>query len=358
MQAETAEMTRCFYHQQLALAKAVSRHQISSMRTVVIGTRGSALALAQTTLIKEALEKCHPKIRFQIQIIKTTGDKLQKEPRYEVNPIFGIIPIPDEEPDKPLPKKLPKGLFTKELETALIRSKIDVAVHSLKDLPTEALGGLVVAAIPQREDARDLLISREGWTLDQLPHAAVIATGSPRRRSEILRLRPDLVFEDIRGNIDTRLRKLESKPHWAALVLAKAGFQRLRPDLGSLKMSDIPLPDLLPAPGQGALALQCRAADTEVGEIVFRLNHHASRCCAETERAFLSGLGGGCQMPLGTLAEYREGTVSFRARLYKAPGEKASEFSGKWKSDEAPKLSRDLASLHAQSSEVLKQAID
>ena len=309
---------------------------------VVIGTRGSGLALAQTNWVKEQLEKLHPRQRFEVKIIKTTGDRLQKEDLIVVDEAGRVSQVAAPAPRKK-PARLPKGLFTKELEVGLLRRHIHLAVHSLKDLPTETPGGLLVAAIPKRADPRDVLITRGETSLADLPRGAVIATGSPRRRQELLRVRPDLVCADIRGNIDTRLRRLEEHADWHGIVLAAAGLERLRPHVEGFTITPLSPDEMLPAPGQGALGIEIRADDELVQSLMAPFNHHATRCCVETERAFLRGLGGGCELPLGALAVHEDGKITFRARLHDASG--CREFGGAWPLAEAAERAFELAQI-------------
>lgn len=257
------------------------------MKPIVIGSRGSALALAQTRLIQGELQRAWPDRSFELRIIKTQGDRLSE------NAFTG--------------SPLGKGLFTAELEEALRRGEIDLAVHSLKDLPTTPAGGLILGAIPRRVDARDVLITKTGASLEQLPAGAILATGSPRRSAQLKHMRPDIVTAPIRGNIDTRLRKLRESTEWAGLVLAAAGLERLGPGMQGLTVTPLPFSIMLPAPGQGALALQMRAGDEAVHKISATVHDAATAAQVEAERAFLAGLGGGCQQPIAAYAEIRPG---------------------------------------------------
>ena len=255
------------------------------MKTLVFGSRGSALALAQTRLVMAQLQAMRPDYSFDLRIIKTQGDRLS------------------EEANRPFSEPLGKGLFTGELERALRNNEIDLAVHSLKDLPTANAEGLTLAAIPMRADARDVLITRGVTTLEELPAGSMIATGSPRRASQIRAMRRDLQAVPIRGNIDTRLRKFRAQEEWSALLLAAAGLDRLRPDLAGLTVTPLPTSIMLPAPGQGALALQARENAEEVRDLA-RVIHHAETAFAvAAERAFLHALGGGCQQPIAAYGE-------------------------------------------------------
>ncbi|MBX7157278.1 MAG: hydroxymethylbilane synthase [Verrucomicrobiae bacterium] len=261
------------------------------MKPFIIGTRGSALALAQTTWVKDQLQKNFPSQTFELRLIKTQGDQLQKQNESAIT--SSTTP-------------LSKGLFTKELENALLTKEIDFAVHSLKDLPTELTPELTIAAIPQRASAHDVLITRYETRFEDLPKNAHLATGSPRRQQELLRLRPDLQFSAIRGNIDTRLKKLEQNSDWHGLVLAAAGLERLSPETSNLKIIPLSYDILLPSPGQGALAIQTRTHDSQSQALAQSLDDPITRCCVETERQFLAGFGGGCQFPLGAYGYLKE----------------------------------------------------
>ncbi len=249
------------------------------MSRIVLGSRGSALALAQTRWVAERLQEAHPGLEVTVEIFSTAGDRIQ---------------------DRPLPAIGGKGLFTRELEEALLDGRIDGAVHSLKDLPTEMTPGLVLGAIPARENPADLLVSRFGGGLADLPPGARVGTSSPRRRAQLARLRPDLQFTDLRGNVPTRLRKVREDVVDATL-LAAAGLARL----GLLEEADgwaLPPELMLPAPGQGALALQIRAGDARMAELAAALHDPATAQAVAAERAVLAALGTGCSAPVGALA--------------------------------------------------------
>jgi hydroxymethylbilane synthase len=253
---------------------------------LVIGSRGSKLALTQAGMIKTELEAFNPAIEIRIEIIKTSGD-VKTDP---LSVIGG------------------KGVFTKELEEALLVGRIDIAVHSLKDLPTVIPERLVVAAICKREDPRDALVLSQRLetskaNLDALPKGATIGTSSPRRLAQLQHLRGDLVFRDLRGNVDTRLRKLD-EGQYDALVLACAGLRRL----GLEHRISAPLAaiQMLPAVGQGALGIETRADDEGTIDAVNQLDHKFTRLACLAERAFLRSLGGGCQLPIAAYAVVRE----------------------------------------------------
>jgi len=255
------------------------------VKAIVFGSRGSALALAQTRQVMAQLQKAWPDRTFELRVIKTQGDRLSEE---ESRPLGGM---------------LAKGLFTGELERALRSGEIDLAVHSLKDLPTANAEGLTLAAIPVRADARDVLITRGAMTLDELPSGAMLATGSPRRAAQVRAVRRDLRSEPVRGNIDTRIRKFREHEEWAALVLAAAGLERLRPNVRGLTVTPVPFTTMLPAPGQGALALQARAESEDILELARALHDATTGYAVAAERAFLHALGGGCQLPIAAYGE-------------------------------------------------------
>ena len=239
---------------------------------LVIGSRGSQLALWQAKWIAARLaERGH---ETRIEIIKTTGDKIT---------------------DVPLAKVGTKGLFTKEIEEALLDGRIDLAIHSLKDLPTEVPDGLALAAVPEREDPRDALV---GVRLNELPPGAAVGTSSLRRAAQLRVTRPDLVIESVRGNLDTRLRKLD-EGQYRAIVLAAAGLTRLG---WADRIAEILSPDVMcPAVGQGALAVETRVEGAG-RDICGALDHAATRAAVTAERAVLAALGGGCQVPIGAYA--------------------------------------------------------
>ncbi|HEX8681450.1 MAG TPA: hydroxymethylbilane synthase [Ardenticatenaceae bacterium] len=274
-----------------------------------IGTRGSKLALAQTTLVIEALGAAHPGLDVELCIIQTEGDRRR---RASLLAIGG------------------QGVFTRELEVVLLDGEIDVAVHSLKDLPSTLPEGLVLAATPPREDPRDVLVTQDGTTLDELPEGTVVGTGSLRRRTQLLRLRPDLQMKDIRGNVDTRLAKLDMG-EYDAIVLAAAGLSRLGA-LGRVKAEVLAREAMLPAPAQGILGLECRADDTPTREALATLNHAPTFVSATAERAVLSHFGIGCRLPVAALAETEGDTLRLRARVLSADGRIAydAETRGPW----------------------------
>lgn len=255
-----------------------------SSQTLRLGTRGSVLAKTQSQLVASELEKRHKGLAVELIVLKTSGDTIQDKPLYE----FGG-----------------KGLFTKELEQALLRGEIDVAVHSFKDVPVTqplvAVDDLVIAAVPEREDPRDVFCSLVARHIGELPEQAKVGTSSLRRKCQLLEVRPDLQIEVLRGNIDTRLRKLRDGA-FAAIVLAAAGLRRT----GLFNEAEMVMLDpdqMLPAPGQGALAVQCRRNDERTRELLAVLDHPQTEQCVTAERVIVQTLGGDCHSPIGALAE-------------------------------------------------------
>lgn len=250
---------------------------------VRVGTRGSALALWQTNWVINQLRMLEPDREFEIIRIKTQGDLVLD---VSLNKIGG------------------KGLFTKEIENSLLENQIDLAVHSLKDLPTELPPGLMIGAISRREDARDALVSANGEKLGELPLGASIGTSSLRRGAQLLNHRPDLDIRMIRGNVETRLRKLTTEK-LNAVVMAAAGLVRL--GLVNRISEFLSFEVSLPAVGQGALGIEIRDGDEATAELVGKLNHPETETAAKAERALLRRLGGGCQVPIGALGEISDG---------------------------------------------------
>jgi len=249
----------------------------------VIGSRGSKLALWQAEWVRAKISALHPEAEVHIEIIRTSGDVLR---------------------DAPLAVIGGKGVFTKELEEALLDRRIDIAVHSLKDLPTVVCEGLVITAITEREDPRDALVlradlPREFASIKNLPGGAVVGTSSPRRLAQLKHFRRDLVIKELRGNVDTRLRKLDAGAY-DAVVLASAGLRRLGFD--ARISAPLAPEEMLPAVGQGALGVEIRADEHAIISLVAHLNHPATRAACTAERALLRALGGGCQLPIAAHA--------------------------------------------------------
>ena len=293
-------------------------------RILTVGTRGSRLALRQTALVVDELRVHHPELQFEVRKVRTEGDRRSQA---SLSQIGG------------------QGVFVKELEAALLRGEVDLAVHSLKDMPPDLASGLTVAAIPQRADPRDALVSRGGATIATLPEGARVGTGSARRAVQLRALRADLEPVDIRGNVETRIRKVD-EGEVEAVLLAAAGLGRL----GLLdRAAELLAPDrMLSAVGQGAIAVQVRAGDARAGdaeliELLAAIDHRESRLACESERAFLARLGGGCRLPFGALAEIEGGTLRARGFISDAEGTRAfrAEISGP--AEEAESIGIELA---------------
>ena len=248
------------------------------MKEIRIGSRGSKLAIWQAEHVKAELEALHAGIIITIRTIKTTGDKIL---------------------DVPLAKVGGKGLFVKEIEDALLRNEIDIAVHSMKDVPAILPEGLCIGVIPEREDPRDALLSRDGSGFFHLKAGARIGTSSLRRISQLLNQRPDIIIHPLRGNLDTRIKKLEAG-EYDAIILAAAGIRRL----GWADRITEYLPETisLPAIGQGALCIERRETDSNIAKMISPLDHRETNICVRAERAFLKRLDGGCQVPIGAYA--------------------------------------------------------
>jgi hydroxymethylbilane synthase len=257
------------------------------MAILRIGSRGSQLALWQANHISALLRGCGHEV--EIEIIHTTGDKITHVALAKVGT---------------------KGMFTKEIEEALAADRIDLAVHSLKDLPTELSEGFEVAAITAREDPRDAFCSRDYSRIEDLPRAACVGTSSLRRQAQLKAIRPDLEIHPLRGNVDTRLRKLE-QGEYAAIILASAGLKRLGKT--GLARQIIPTEIMCPAAGQGALAIEIRKGDAATRELLAFLDDHGARSATSCERTLLNRLGGGCQVPIGAFAEVRGGKLHLDA---------------------------------------------
>lgn len=291
-----------------------------------IGTRGSALALAQSNLVAGLIRKKFPKLSVDLVVIKTTGDKFQ---------------------DAPLSRIGGKGLFTKEIEDALLARSVDLAVHSLKDLPTEIPSGLEIGAILKREDPSDCLItlkSRIPRTLRTLPRGSVIGTSSLRRQSQLACLRKGWKIKDLRGNLDTRVRKLRERDY-DAIVVAAAGLKRLGDPrlLAGMAVYKIPPVFMLPAVGQGALALEIRENDFRTREFIQFLDDAKSAQAAAAERAFLKKLEGGCQVPIGALATSDGKRVALEGLIASVSGEKRVRGKASGRVGEERELGESLA---------------
>jgi hydroxymethylbilane synthase len=252
-------------------------------RKIVVGSRQSRLALVQTRWVIERLKALGLPFSFEIKAIVTKGDRIV---------------------DRMLSKVGGKGLFVKEIEQALLNKEIDFAVHSVKDMPAELPPGLELVCLPEREDPRDCLISKDGYGLDDLPPGAVLGTSSLRRSAQLLKVRPDLTVKWIRGNIDTRLRKLEEE-NYDAIVLAASGLKRLG---NTEQITQFLEPDIcLPAVGQGALGIECRSDDEELKQVLAKIHHSPTARCVSAERVFLNEMGGSCHVPVACYGREQEG---------------------------------------------------
>ena len=295
-------------------------------------TRPSALARWQTQWVIAALKKIHPDLDCEEKVITTQGDKIL---------------------DKPLPEIGGKGVFTQELESELLSGAVHCAVHSLKDLPVENPVGLTIGCIPVRAEVRDALVSKNGFTLTSLPEGAIVGTSSLRRAAQLLAARPDLKTESLRGNVDTRLRKtLDGK--YDAIILAGAGLTRLGLDQHVTEWLSLDV--MLPAPGQGALAIQCRADDLSTLSLLAALEDDSTRRAVTAERAFLSGLGGGCAVPVAAYAVISDqsSVISLMGLVISEDGKKAVKL--KRQGTDALQLGNELAQKAIQqgADEILK----
>jgi hydroxymethylbilane synthase len=258
---------------------------------IVIGTRGSKLALVQTDIVKDALQKLLPGISIETKIITTKGDT-------------NSSPIPLD--------TIGKAWFTAEIEHALAHGDIDIAVHSLKDVPPEIVRGTIIMPVLRREDPRDVFISKDGLLLAGLKQGAVVGTDSSRRRAQLLALRPDIQIQSIRGNVDTRLRKLREE-HYDAIVIAAAGLARL--SMLDVVTEYFEAEQFIPAPGQGVLAAQVRSHDTELIELLKKLQDSQTIAAVEAERAFIDAVGGGCKSPIGACAIIEGDSLTLSAMI-------------------------------------------
>ena len=284
-----------------------------------MGTRGSDLALWQARWTVNSLQRHHPHVCFQTVKVRTQGDRRQNVPLFQAGGV---------------------GLFVKELESALLEGRIDLAVHSLKDMPSQSPPGHAIAAVPEREDARDALVSRLGLTLARLPDGARIGTSSRRRAAQLLALRPDFQIANIRGNVDSRLRKAQSEGY-DAIVLAAAGLIRLN-RTGDITETLSP-EMMLPAAGQGALAVEIRADDKRARALTAPLNHLPTWHATVAERGFLARLGGGCHVPIAAYAVVENGQLWLRALVASGDGRTLIAGERRGGTSEAEALGRTLA---------------
>ena len=286
-----------------------------------IGTRGSALALAQAHEVRGRLEATHGPggLAFEVRVIKTSGDRIQ---------------------DRPLAEAGGKGLFTKEIEEALLAGEIDLAVHSMKDMPTVLPAGLAISCFLPREDVRDAFVSRKAASLSSLPAGAVVATSSLRRQAQVRWRRPDLQVIPIRGNVDTRLRKLEDGLADATL-LACAGLKRL--GLADCITSAIPAEEMLPAVAQGAIGVEVRADNLDTAQLLGPINHEPTALAVTAERAFLAKLEGSCRTPIAGLAEIQSGRLVFRGMILAPDGRQCHQARREGRPEAAIMLAEDAA---------------
>lgn len=262
-----------------------------------IGTRGSLLSLAQTNWVISELKKRSPETEFEIVTIKTKGDT-------DARPLFTINQ---------------KGIFEKEIDRAVVEKKVDFAVHSLKDVPSELSDDLVLACIPKRESANDIFISKDGSTLQTIKKGSKIGTSSLRRAIQVSRIRPDLIVKPIRGNIETRIRKID-QGEFDAVVLAQAGISRLGLDV---KFEKLPTKDFPPSPGQGAIAIVSRKDNHSLIEILKKIEDLDSRCAVEAERTLSIFVDSGCRFPVGALAEKKGDKLTLNVIVYSVDGSKS-----------------------------------
>lgn len=289
------------------------------MRTIRIGTRGSALALQQSKQVRAALLGRRPDLAIELEIIKTKGDKIL---------------------DVPLAKVGGKGLFVKEIEDALLEQRVDLAVHSMKDVPSELPERLVIGAVPQREDPRDVLVARDCESLGALPAGATVGTSSLRRAAQLKQLRPDLKIENLRGNLDTRLRKVR-EGRYDAIVLAAAGLQRM--GWTEVISEYFPVETFVPAIGQGALGIEMRRDDSAIRDLLSALHDPATAVRIAAERAFLLRLDGGCQVPIGGHARLDADTIELTGLVAAVAGREQFRATRTAPRSEAQGLGRSLA---------------
>lgn len=286
--------------------------------TIVIATRGSKLALWQANHVKALLEERHG-LHVELLKIKTKGDKIL---------------------DVPLAKIGGKGLFVKEIEDALLDGRAHLAVHSMKDVPTELPPGLVVGITPKRETPTDTLLSVNYDGLDDLPDGALVGTASLRRQAQLWIKRPDLNIQTLRGNLDTRLRKL-TEGQYDAIVLASSGLKRL--GFSAPRMEVLGPPDFLPAVAQGALGIEYCEDDNNIASLLSFINHTPSRICVQAERGFLTGLEGGCQVPIAGYAELEDDTVHLTGLVTDVKGQEVIRMQAEGPSDKAWDIGQNLA---------------
>lgn len=293
-------------------------------RIIRIATRASRLALWQANHVKQLLQDAHAGLQVELVEVVSTGDVVRDRPLFEIGGV---------------------GVFTKEVQEAVLAKTADLAVHSLKDLPTQSHPDLVLACVPARETVADALLSPRYGTLDDLPERAAVATSSLRRRAQLLRYRPDLQLVDIRGNVETRIGKLDAGD-CDGLVLAAAGLSRL--GLAGRATQLIPHDIMLPAVSQGALGLECRADDTPLQELLAVLEDTNARAAVEAERACLRVLQGGCHVPVAAYAQVAEGQLHLRGRVLSPDGQQSIDGDVSGNAEQASQLGEQLAQLLIQ----------
>lgn len=288
-------------------------------KTIKIGTRGSQLALWQANWVKSELEKKNAGLAVEIIKIKTTGDKIL---------------------DVPLAKVGGKGLFVKEIEEALLRGDIHLAVHSMKDVPTDLPKELHLSAITEREDPRDALISKDKRLFNELPERARIGTSSLRRQAQLLHIRHDFRIQQLRGNLDTRIRKLTTED-LDAIIVAAAGVRRMG---WQDKITEyLSIDDSLPAIGQGALGIECRIDDKEINNLLEPFNHHETSVCVKAERAFLKKLEGGCQVPIAAYGIIKDKKINLMGLVSSVDGTEMHKEKIEGRLEDAEKIGIELA---------------
>ena len=302
---------------------------------IVIGSRGSQLALWQANWVKSELERLHSNADIDIRIIATSGDKIQ---------------------DVPLSKIGGKGLFVKEIEEALLANEIDLAVHSMKDVPMELPTELGISVITKRENPLDALISKNGEKLADLPQGATIGTSSLRRSSQLLKYRDDFKIHPLRGNVDTRLRKVE-EGKYDAILLASAGLNRL--GWANRITEEISHDILLPAMGQGALGIETRLDDTKIYDLISTLNHEQTHYAVSAERSLVGRLDGGCQVPIGAYARVEKGLITLKGLVASLDGEIIYKLENVGPVDDAINIGQELGSklLKMGANEILEKLI-
>ncbi|HSQ77253.1 MAG TPA: hydroxymethylbilane synthase [Nitrospirota bacterium] len=303
-------------------------------KQIRIGTRASALALWQAEWVKSELEKKYPGTSVTLTKIKTTGDKIL---------------------DVPLAKVGGKGLFVKEIEEAMLEGEIDIAVHSMKDVPTFFPDGLHLSCITKREDPRDALLTRNKVKFKDLPQGANVGTSSLRRQAQIMNIRPDFIIHQLRGNVDTRLRKLK-EGQYDAIILAAAGVKRLGLTENVSEYIDPKIS--LPAIGQGALGIECRVDDRELNDMIAFFNHADTRTCVTGERALLRRLEGGCQVPIACYGEMKNGKLHLIGLVGSVDGKRIIKDAIEGDPDKAEKLGVTLAEkLLSQGADVILREV-